>query len=87
MAEKLLHLLSTDNEFRRAFKKDPAAALMKLGHTDPAMAECASIKAIAPKKEFVASGEAFKAHAMSAGMFTNPHCCEAGQVATRLRRK
>lgn len=32
VADKLLDLLSTDNEFRRLFKKDPLAALAKVGH-------------------------------------------------------
>ena len=32
VADKLLDLLSTDNEFRRLFKKDPVAALAKVGH-------------------------------------------------------
>lgn len=32
IADKLLDLLSTDNEFRRLFKKDPGAALAKVGY-------------------------------------------------------
>jgi len=35
VADKLLDLLSTDNEFRRLFKKDPEAALLKVGYTLP----------------------------------------------------
>lgn len=34
--KKLLDLLSTDNEFRRLFKKDANAALAKVGHKAPA---------------------------------------------------
>jgi putative modified peptide len=34
VADKLLDLLSTDNEFRRLFKKDPQAALAKVGHPE-----------------------------------------------------
>ena len=34
VADKLLDLLSTDNEFRRLFKKDPQAALAKAGHPE-----------------------------------------------------
>ena len=33
-ADKLLDLLGTDNEFRRLFKKDPQAALAKVGHPE-----------------------------------------------------
>ncbi|MBW3549912.1 MAG: NHLP-related RiPP peptide [Proteobacteria bacterium] len=32
VADKLLDLLSTDNSFRRLFKKDPQAALAKVGY-------------------------------------------------------
>lgn len=35
IADKLLDLLSTDNEFRRLFKKDPQAALVKAGYKVP----------------------------------------------------
>lgn len=35
VADKLLDLLGTDNEFRRLFKKDPGAALVKAGHKVP----------------------------------------------------
>jgi putative modified peptide len=34
VADKLLDLLSTNNEFRRLFKKDPQAALAKVGHPE-----------------------------------------------------
>lgn len=32
IADRLLDLLSTDNSFRRSFKKDPATALLQIGH-------------------------------------------------------
>lgn len=35
VADKLLDLLSTDNNFRRLFKKDPGAALEKAGYQSP----------------------------------------------------
>lgn len=38
VVKKLLDLLATDNEFRRLFKKDAAAALRKAGHKEPAVA-------------------------------------------------
>jgi putative modified peptide len=36
VADKLLHGLSTDDNFRAAFEKDPRAALRSLGHETPA---------------------------------------------------
>lgn len=47
VARKLLDLLSSDNEFRRLFKKDAHAALVKAGYkapagTDPARASTVS---------------------------------------------
>lgn len=87
-AERLLNLLSTDNAFRRQFKSNPGQALATLGHVDEAaIAGCASVKSIAPKAEFAASMDALKAHVMAYGMFMDPHCYEAGKVATKLRRK
>jgi len=35
VVKKLLDLLSTDNEFRRLFKKDAAEALRRAGHKSP----------------------------------------------------
>ena len=56
VARKLLDLLSTDNDFRRLFKKDAHAALAKAGYKAPADAtpcgECMQLAAgarIAPK--------------------------------------
>lgn len=97
VADKLLDLLSTDTEFRRLFKKDPTAALGKIGHRPPPSVPtprppgvppvCRSVKRIAPKEEFAAARDQLKANLISAGIFTNPHCFEAGEVASRSRRK
>ena len=65
VARKLLDLLASDNDFRRLFKKDAHAALVKAGYTapagtDPARAavvsggQCLQLKAgdrIAPKEQ------------------------------------
>lgn len=63
--KKLLDLLSTDNEFRRLFKKDAHAALVKAGWKAPAGCEntaaasggeCMQLKAgerIAPKAKII----------------------------------
>lgn len=87
VADKLLDLLSTDNEFRRIFKRDPQAALARVGYSDVGMATCSAIQAIAPKRELIAAREQLKAHLASAGLFRDPHCFEAGKVTRTLRRK
>jgi len=88
VANKLLQLLSTDNAFRRSFKKDPSSALAQLGHSAPVgEPACRSIAAIAPKKELAASSVELAMHLTGAGPLTNPHCFEAGKVASSLRRK
>ncbi len=64
VAKKLLNLLSTDNEFRRLFKKDAPAALAKAGWKAPAgdaaasqsAGECMQMQAtdsIAPKANII----------------------------------
>ena len=87
VADKLLDLLSTDNEFRRLFKKDPQAAVSRLGHDPSTSMVCASVKTIAPKREFATIREELKTHLVTQGVFTVPHCFEAGKVALNLRRK
>lgn len=55
VARKLLDLLATDNDFRRLFKKDANAALLKVGYrpgTSVSGGQCLQLKAgdrIAPK--------------------------------------
>lgn len=44
VADRLLDLLSTDNDFRRLFKKDPQAALAKVGHPEAKTALAAQRK-------------------------------------------
>ena len=44
VADRLLDLLSTDNAFRRLFKKDPQAALAQVGHPEAKAALAAQRK-------------------------------------------
>ncbi len=91
VAGKLLDKLSTDNEFRRLFKKDPAAALEKVGYAGPALGgaslACMSVSRIAPKEEIAAASAELASHLTSLGALTIPHCFEAGKIASTLRRK
>lgn len=98
VADKLLDLLSTDNEFRQLFKKDPLAALVKAGHRGPPFTPpgppgtrppvmCLSVNYIAPKQEVAVAREELKRYLTSQAYLTNPHCFEAGKIASSLRRK
>jgi len=63
VADKLLDKLGTDNEFRRLFKKDPAAALVKVGHPKDAAAltgKCCRVQSIAPKAQILKSRDELK---------------------------
>jgi putative modified peptide len=90
VADKLLDKLGTDNDFRRLFKKDPAAALVKVGHPKDAAAfagRCSQVQSIAPKAEIQATRELIKAHLTSMAAQTIIFCFESGKVAQSLRRK
>jgi len=82
VASKLLDKLSTDNEFRRLFKKDPRAALIQAGYKlpkgDAAAAEqldhvcgCMSIQNIAPKAAILKARESLQAY-FTAGLGMSP---------------
>ena len=63
VADKLLDKLGTDNDFRRLFKKDPAAALVKVGHPKDAAAltgKCCQVQSIAPKAQILKSRDELK---------------------------
>ena len=89
IADRLLELLSTDDVFRGLFEEDPNAALAMLGHpiSTESLFNCGPVNRIAPKNEFIAARDHLKTHITSAGIFTNPHCFEAGKVTTALRLK
>ncbi|HEY5972612.1 MAG TPA: NHLP-related RiPP peptide [Pseudoxanthomonas sp.] len=63
VAGKLLDKLSTDNEFRRLFKKDPKAALIGVGYKEPLedgnsgkrgrIYDCCTVDRIAPKADII----------------------------------
>ena len=88
---RLLDLLSTDNEFRRLFKQDPAAALVKAGYQGPAIQEsslaCMSVTRIATKQEIAAARAELGAYLTSQGAHMVPHCFEAGKIASALKRR
>jgi putative modified peptide len=92
VADKLLDLLSTDNAFRRLFKKDPQAALAQVGHPEakaavaalkkggaaPALttASCCQLTSIAPKATIVRAREELKTM-LTSGLAQTPPMLDA----------
>lgn len=89
VADKLLELLSTDNDFRDLFAKDPVAAVRKAGHDIPqdTLMACMSTVQIAPKEEIAQARALIKDFLTSAAAYNNPHCFEAGRIASALEKK
>ncbi|MGY1426248.1 NHLP-related RiPP peptide [Lysobacter sp. A289] len=90
VADKLLELLSTDDEFRALFKQDAEKALNQAGYFLPAGASplrCTQVDHLASKHEVAESREALKSHLTAAGPLTVIFCFEAGKVSSFLRSK
>jgi len=88
VADKLLNKLSTDNDFRRLFKKDPAAALMKVGHPKDAAAltgGCCQIDSIAPKAQILRSRDELKTM-LTTGFAMMPIMLNAGTTTSRPKK-
>ena len=88
VADKLLDKLGTDNDFRRLFKKDPAAALVKVGHPkDAALATagCCQIQNIAPKEEIVRAREDLRKMLLG-GLGQTPPRLDIASASRRLRK-
>ena len=86
VADKLLDKLSTDNDFRRLFKKDPAAALVKVGHPKDAAAataSCCQVQSIAPKAEIVKARNELKTMLTASLGMTPPQLNAVGTPVTR----
>lgn len=101
VADKLLDLLSSDNAFRRLFKKDPQAALAQVGHpeakaavaalkkggTAPALttASCCQLTSIAPKATIIRARAELKSM-LTSGLAQNPPQLDAGSTGRSLRK-
>jgi putative modified peptide len=97
VAGKLLDKLSTDNEFRRLFKKDPRTALIQAGYKLPkgnpdAAAEldricgCMRVQSIAPKADVVKARESLQAY-FTAGLGMSPIHLNVPSTDSRRTRK
>jgi putative modified peptide len=88
VADKLLDKLGTDNEFRRLFKKDPAAALVKVGHPKDAAVHtggCCRIDSLAPKAQIVKSRDELKSM-FTAGLSMGPIRLNIDTAASRPKK-
>lgn len=101
VADKLLDLLSSDNAFRRLFRKDPQAALAQVGHpeakaavaalkkggTAPALttASCCQLTSIAPKATIIRARAELKSM-LTSGLAQNPPQLDAGSTGRSLRK-
>ena len=97
VAGKLLDKLSTDNEFRRLFKKDPQTALVQAGYKLPkgdtaALAElervccCMAVQNIAPKADVIKARESLQEY-FTAGLGMSPIHLNVPSTASRRTRK
>jgi putative modified peptide len=103
VADKLLDLLSTDNAFRRLFKKDPQAALAQVGHPEakaavaglkrgvaaPALtsASCCTVQSIAPKATIIRARAELRTMLTSGLMYTPPQLDATNGTNRPARRK
>ncbi|MDX1529440.1 MAG: NHLP-related RiPP peptide [Gammaproteobacteria bacterium] len=99
VADRLLDLLSTDDEFRAAFKDNPAAALSTLGYQDAethagkkSLVEgeafyCMTTRELASKEEILEAREELKAHLTAYTNHQVIYCFEAGKISSILRRR
>lgn len=98
VADKLLDLLSKDNDFRQLFQKDATAALAQAGHApaqemiasgsySPTAYGCMAAANIATKAEIEAARLEIKGMLTSAASHTNPHCFETGLLGAEARAK
>lgn len=90
VVDKLLDRLSSDDEYRELFAKDPRAALEQVGHkapSDDAMA-CARTETLASKEEIAQARKLLADHltdqaAMAMTVIFN---FEAGRIRTKLSK-
>jgi putative modified peptide len=92
IADRLLDLLGSDDEFRDLFIQDTEAALLRLGlDTDAVKAalagkSCLKVKSLASKEELVDARDRLREHLVGVGPHTIVFCFEAGDAGA-LKRK
>ncbi|MFC3552402.1 NHLP-related RiPP peptide [Lysobacter cavernae] len=92
VADKLLDLLSSDDDFRDLFQRDPTAALAQAGHV-PALDlmasggdyssnafACMTTVEIASKEQIGGARDTLRETLTSKGSHTDPHRFDAGNI-------
>jgi len=98
VADRLLDLLSTDDEFRRLFAEDPLAALLEAGYDLPEpkggdavqflpWLSCTMTGELASKQEIAESRELIREFVTGASALTVIFAFESGKISTTLTRK
>jgi len=102
LADRLLDLLSTDDDYRARFQADPRAALYEIGHESPTPAQmtaCGSlpvalpealvdckVERLAPKESIAAAREEIRAMLLSGLDQTTPKLDAGNPLRRHLRR-
>lgn len=99
VADRLLELLSNDDDFRQRFQNDPAAALQEIGHAPAATAMkgsrpiegqpyyCMTSNKLASKEEIRRCKDALRDHLTQRANHQVIYYFEAGEMESTLRRK
>jgi len=99
VADELLELLSTDDDFRSMFQSNPAAAIARLGHApagEPVEGRsidkgdafyCMTSENLASKEEIASTREELKHFLTSQTDHHVVFCFEAGRITSTLRAK
>lgn len=88
-ADKLLELLSTNDQFRELFTSDRQAALAQVGYPDAAepSIQCTSVDQLASKEEIAQAREELKSVLTSQAALTVVHCFEADRVSDTFTKR
>lgn len=100
VADRLLDLLSTSDEFRELFKRDPVAALIEAGHVFPVSQQagpirelqffpglyCFLVGELASKEEIAATRQLIHSYLMSSAAHTVIFAFESTKIESTLRR-
>lgn len=88
-ADKLLELLSTDDEFRELFTNNRQAALKQVGYPDadaPSI-QCTSVKQLASKEEIAQARSELRSVLTSQAALTVIFCFESDRVSSSLKQR